>query len=329
MKSFALLAAALAASSAAFADAHLLNVSYDPTRELYQQLNPLFAADWQKRTGSAVTIDVSNGGSGKQARAILDGLEADVATLGIASDIDALAEQGKLLPRDWQKRLPQDSAPYTSTIVFVARKGNPKAIHDWPDLLQSGIQVVTPNPKTSAGGRWAFLAAYLQALHASGGDANKARDYVARLYRAVPVLDSGARGSTTTFAQRGIGDVLLAWENEAHLILKEFGAERFEIVVPKVSVLAQPPVAVVDKYAQKHGNEKLAEAYLRWLYSPEAQEVIAANFYRPTDPAVAARHASEFPPVERLNVSALGGIAKVQKDFFGDGGLFDQIYANK
>ncbi|MBX6420943.1 MAG: sulfate ABC transporter substrate-binding protein [Nevskia sp.] len=328
MKSFALLAVALAASSAAFADAHLLNVSYDPTRELYQQLNPLFAADWQKRTGSAVMIDVSNGGSGKQARAILDGLEADVATLGIASDIDALAEQGKLLPRDWQKRLPQDSAPYTSTIVFVVRKGNPKAIHDWPDLLQSGIQVVTPNPKTSAGGRWAFLAAYLQALHASGGDANKARDYVARLYRAVPVLDSGARGSTTTFA-RGIGDVLLAWENEAHLILKEFGAERFEIVVPKVSVLAQPPVAVVDKYAQKHGNEKLAEAYLRWLYSPEAQEVIAANFYRPTDPAVAARHASEFPPVERLNVSALGGIAKVQKDFFGDGGLFDQIYANK
>jgi sulfate/thiosulfate-binding protein len=326
MKTSVWLAFVLAASFAAAADTHLLNVSYDPTRELYQQLAPAFAGYWKQKTGETVVIETSNGGSGKQARAVLDGLEADVVTLGIASDIDALAEQGRLLPQDWQKRLPNDSSPYDSTIVFLIRKGNPKNIHDWPDLIKPGVSAIAPNPKTSSGGRWAFLAAYLQALHAPGGSSESARQYLTELYRRVPVLDSGARGSTTTFAQRGIGDVLLTWENEAHLALKEFGADQFEIVVPKVSVLAQPPVAVVDKYAHKHGTLKVAEAFLRWLYTPQAQEIIAKNYYRPTDPEVAMHHAAQFPALQRYSVAELGGIAKAQKDFFGDGGLFDQIY---
>lgn len=319
----------VAATAAQAASLHLLNVSYDPTRELYQQINPKFEAYWKARTGQTVVVDTSNGGSGKQARSVLDGLQADVVTLGIASDIDVLHDKADLLPANWQSRLPDDSSPYSSTIVFLVRKGNPKHIRDWDDLVKPGVSVVTPNPKTSSGARWAFLGAYIYALRHNDNDAARARAFVGTLYRNVPVLDSGARGSTTTFAQRGIGDVLLSWENEAHLAEKEFGADQFEIVTPSISVLAQPPVAVVDKYARKHGTEKLAEAYLRYLYTPEGQEIIAENFYRPLDPKVAARHAGEFPQVERVNVNTLGGIRKLQSEFFGDGGVFDQIYQPK
>jgi len=310
-------------------DGSLLNVSYDPTRELYQQVNTAFVADWKTKTGETLTIKQSHGGSSKQARAIVDGLEADVATLGIASDIDVLHDNGDLLPADWQSRLPGDSTPYTSTIVLLVRKGNPKAIKDWGDLVKPGTSVVTPNPKTSAGARWNFIAAWAYALKANANDEAKARAWIAQLYKNVPVLDTGARGSTLTFAQRGQGDVLIAWESEAHLALKEFGADKFELVMPSLSVLAQPPVAVVDKFAKKHGNEKAAEAYLRFLYTAQGQEIIAQNHYRPIDAAVAARHAAEFPNIELVTIQQFGGWKSAQPKFFGDGGVFDQIYQTR
>jgi sulfate transport system substrate-binding protein len=315
-----------AGSPAAAKDVQLLNVSYDPTRELYQQINVAFAADWKARTGDTLTIKQSHGGSSKQARAIIDGLEADVATLGIASDIDALHDNGNLLPADWQSRLPGDSTPYTSTVVLLVRHGNPKGVKDWADLTREGVVVITPNPKTSAGARWNFLAAYAYALHAHAEDETKAREFVAKVYGNVPVLDTGARASTLTFAQRGLGDVLIAWENEAYLALKEFGADKVDIISPSLSVLAQPPVAVVDKYAKKHGTEQIAEAYLRFLYTPAAQEIIAKNHYRPLDPAVAAHHAGDFPHIELVTIEHFGGWSKAQQKFFGDGGVFDQIY---
>ena len=308
------------------ADVTLLNVSYDPTRELYQQVNAAFAADYKAKTGDTVTIKQSHGGSSKQARAIIDGLEADVATLGIASDIDALHDNGDLVPADWQSRLPGDSTPYNSTIVLLVRKGNPKAIKDWADLVKPDVVVITPNPKTSAGARWNFLAAYAYALKANASDEGKAREWIGRLYKNVPVLDSGARGATLTFAQRALGDVLIAWENEAHLALKEFGGDKFEVIAPSLSVLAQPPVAVIDKNVKKHGTGKAAEAYLRFLYAPQAQEIIAQNHYRPLDPAVAARHAADFPKIELVTIQQFGGWKTAQPKFFGDGGVFDQIY---
>jgi len=322
----------LASSTSLFAgspspakDLQLLNVSYDPTRELYQQINAAFAADWKAKNGSTLTIRQSHGGSSKQARAIIDGLEADVATLGIASDIDAMHDNGDLLPANWQSRLPSDSTPYTSTIVLLVRHGNPKGVKDWGDLARDGIVVITPNPKTSAGARWNFLAAYAYALHAHADDDKKAREFVARVFRNVPVLDTGARAATLTFAQRGLGDVLIAWENEAYMAQKEFGADKFDIVSPSLSILAQPPVAIVDKYAKKHGTEAVAEAYLHFLYTPAAQEIIAGNHYRPLDPTVAAHHSGEFPRIELVTIERFGGWSKAQPQFFGDGGVFDQI----
>ncbi|PZQ09747.1 MAG: sulfate ABC transporter substrate-binding protein [Rhodanobacter denitrificans] len=319
-------AAGFATIGAAFgAEVSLFNVSYDPTRELYQDINVQFAAHWKAKSGDTVTIRQSHGGSSKQARAIIDGLEADVATLGIASDIDALHEHGDLLPADWQSRLPGDSTPYVSTVVLLVRKGNPKGVRDWNDLIKPGVSVITPNPKTSAGARWNVLAAYAYALKHNGGDETRAQDFLRALFKNVPVLDTGARGSTVTFAQRGLGDVLIAWENEAHLVLKEFGADKFDIVVPPTSILAQPPVAVVDQYARKHGNEALAEAYLRYLYTPEAQETIARHYYRPLDPTVAARHRDRFPTLELVTIEAFGGWKSAQARFFGEGGVFDQV----
>jgi sulfate/thiosulfate transport system substrate-binding protein len=305
--------------------AELLNVSYDPTRELYTQLNEKFIADWKAKSGEVISIKQSHGGSSAQARKIIDGLEADVATLGIASDIDALHDKADLLPADWQQRLPGDSTPYNSTIILLVRKGNPKGIKDWSDLIKPGISVITPNPKTSAGARWNFLAAWAYALKQNGGDEAKARTWVGQLYKNVPVLDTGARGSTVTFAQRDLGDVLIAWENEAYLAISEFG-DKFDIVVPPTSILAQPPVAVVDKNAKKHGTEKLAEAYLKFLYTPDAQEIIAKNHYRPLDPTVAAKYASSFPKIELSNISQFGGWKIAQPKFFGENGVFDQIY---
>jgi sulfate transport system substrate-binding protein len=325
----AVLSAFAAVGAAQAADQHLLNVSYDPTRELYEAINAKFAADWKAKTGDTVTIQQSHGGSSKQARAIIDGLEADVATLGIASDIDALHDQGALIAEDWQTRLPQDSTPYTSTIVLLVRKGNPKQIKDWNDLARADVQVITPNPKTSAGARWNFLGAYVYGLQKNNNDQKKALDFVGQIYKNVPVLDSGARGSTTTFAQRGLGDVLITWENEAYLTLKEFGSDQFEIVAPSISMFAQPPVAVVDKYAAKHGTEKLAKAYLDFLYTPAAQEIIAEQHYRPIDPKVSAEHAKEFASIKMVNIKELGGWRKVQPAFFGDGGYFDSIYQKK
>lgn len=320
-----LFAAAAVVPALAF-PAELLNVSYDPTRELYQQINAKFAEQWKARTGETLTIKQSHGGSSKQARAIIDGLEADVATLGIASDIDALHDNGDLVPDNWQSRLPGDSTPYNSTIVLLVRKGNPKQIKDWDDLVRPGVAVITPNPKTSAGARWNFLAAYAFALKKYKDDDAKAREFITALYRNVPTLDSGARGSTTTFAQRGQGDVLITWENEAYLAINEFGADKFDIVPPSISILAQPPVAVVDKNAAKHGTAKVAEAYLRYLYTPEAQEIIAANHYRPLDPKVAAEHAGDFPKLDLVTIARFGGWRTAQPKFFGDGGVFDQIY---
>jgi len=324
-RAIAVLFASLFAAAAVQAkEVKLLNVSYDPTRELYQAVNPVFAAHWKGQTGDDVVIKQSHGGSSKQARSIMDGLEADVATLGIASDIDALHEHGDLLPENWQTRLPSDSTPYTSTIVLLVKKGNPKGIKDWADLVKPGIAVITPNPKTSAGARWNFLAAWTYALKANANDDAKARAWIAQLYKNVPVLDTGARGATLTFAQRGLGDVLIAWENEAHLALKEFG-EQFEIVLPSLSILAQPPVAVIDKNAKKHETEKVAEAYLKFLYTPEAQEIIAQNFFRPIDGTVAARHAKDFPKIELATIAQFGGWKAAQPKFFADGGVFDQI----
>ncbi len=305
----------------------LLNVSYDPTRELYQELNAAFVRQWRTKSGKTVAIHQSHGGSSKQARAVLDGLEADIVTLALAYDIDAIAEGG-LLPRDWQKRLPHNSSPYTSTIVFLVRKGNPRGIRDWSDLVKPGVQVITPNPKTSGGARWNYLAAWAYALRQPGGSDARAREFVTALYRNVPVLDSGARGSTTTFVQRGIGDVLLAWENEAFLSIKELGPDKVDVVIPSLSILAEPPVAVVDKVVEKKGTRALAQAYLEYLYTPEGQELAAKHYYRPRLPAVAQKYASTFPKVELVTIDgAFGGWPKAQKDHFADGGLFDQIYA--
>ena len=319
----------LVTAPVARADITLLNVSYDPTRELYQDFNPAFAKAWQAKGGDKVTIKQSHGGSGKQARSVIDGLDADVVTLALADDINAIADNAKLLPADWQKRLPHNSTPYTSTIVFLVRKGNPKAIKDWDDLVKPGVSVITPNPKTSGGARWNYLAAWAFAKQKYGDD-TKARDFVAQLYRNVPVLDSGARGSTTTFVERGVGDVLLAWENEAFLALKEFGPDKFEIVAPSLSILAEPPVAVVDRNVDRKGTRKAAEAYLQYLYSDEGQEIAARNFYRPTDPKVAAKYAGKFPKLTLVTIDgAFGGWPNATKTHFADGGTFDQIYLAK
>jgi sulfate transport system substrate-binding protein len=308
-------------------DIKLLNVSYDPTRELYKEVNTAFAKQWKDTTGDTVTIQQSHGGSGKQARAVIDGLQADVVTLALASDVDAIADHSGLLPQDWQKRLPQNAAPYTSTIVFLVRKGNPWNIKDWNDLVKSGISVVTPNPKTSGGARWNYLAAWAYALHHNNNDEAKAKEFVSKLYKNVPVLDTGARGSTTTFAQRGIGDVLITWENEAYLALAEFGADKFDLVVPSESILAEPTVAVVEKNAEKHGTTQVAEAYLKFLYTPEGQAIIAKNFYRPRLESALSAATVKFPPIKLVTVDEqFGGWRKAQKTFFDDGGVFDQIY---
>jgi len=314
-------------SSPARAQTTILNVSYDPTRELYEDYNAVFAKYWKATTGQDLSIKQSHGGSGKQARAVIDGLEADVVTLGLAYDIDAIADQTQLLPPDWQKRLPDNSTPYTSTIVLLVRKGNPKAIKDWDDLAKPGVSVITPNPKTSGGARWNYLAAWGYALKHNGGDQAKARDFVARIYKNVPVLDSGARGSTTTFVERGLGDVLIAWENEALVALKEFGNGKFEVVYPSVSILAEPPVAIVDKVAQRHGTTAVAEAYLKYLYTEPGQEVIARNFFRPRLKPVADKYRKQFPAIPMFTVDdTFGGWRTAQKTHFADGGVFDQIY---
>jgi sulfate/thiosulfate transport system substrate-binding protein len=305
----------------------LLNVSYDPTREFYEEYNAAFAKHYKAKTGEVVTVKQSHGGSGKQARTVIDGLPADVVTLALAGDIDAIATNGKLLPVNWQSRLPHNSAPYTSTIVFLVRKGNPKNIKDWGDLVRPGISVITPNPKTSGGARWNYLAGWAWALQQPGGSEATAKDYVRKVFRNVPVLDTGARGSTTTFVQRGIGDVLLAWENEAFLSIKELGADKVQIVVPSLSILAEPPVAVVDKVVLRRGTREAATEYLKYLYSPEAQEIIAKNFYRPIDEKVAAKYAQQFPKIKLVTIADFGGWAKAQKAHFADGGMFDQIYA--
>jgi sulfate transport system substrate-binding protein len=305
----------------------LLNVSYDPTRELYDDYNKAFAAHWKAKTGDTVIVNQSHGGSGKQARSVIDGLGADVVTLALAYDIDALASQGKLIPANWQTRLPNNSTPYTSTIVFLVRKGNPKHIHDWSDLVRSGIEVITPSPKTSGGARWNYLAAWAWALKQPGGSDATAEAFVKKLYANVPVLDSGARGATVTFVERGIGDVLLAWENEAFLAVKELGPDKFDIVVPSLSILAEPPVSIVDKVVDKHGTRQVAEEYLRYLYSKEGQEIAAKHFYRPRDPDVAAKYAGQFPAITLVTVdSAFGGWTKAQAAHFADGGSFDRIY---
>jgi sulfate/thiosulfate transport system substrate-binding protein len=319
--------AAFGFGSFAIADAlTLLNVSYDPTRELYQEYNAAFARHWKKESGQDVTVKQSHGGSGKQARAVIDGLDADVVTLALAHDVDALHENGGLLAKNWQSRLPDNSAPYTSTIVFVVRKGNPNGIKNWDDLAKPGIKVVTPNPKTSGGARWNYLAAWGYVLE-NGGDEAKAREFLAALFKNVPVLDSGARGSTTTFVQRGIGDVLISWENEAYLILKEFGADKFQIVNPSISILAEPTVAVVDKVVDKHGTRALAEAYLKYLYSAEGQDIAGKNYYRPRNAEAAAKYEKNFAKIKLFTIDErFGGWAKAQKTHFDDGGVFDKIY---
>ena len=314
----------------AFAQQEILNVSYDPTRELYQDYNKAFAKHWKQQTKQDVTFKQSHGGSGKQARGVIDGLEADVVTLALAYDIDAIHDKAKLIPEDWQKRLPNNSSPYTSTIVFLVRKGNPKHIKDWNDLVKPGIAVITPNPKTSGGARWNYLAAWAYALKQKGGSEATAKDFLAKLFKNVPVLDSGARGSTTTFVQRGQGDVLLAWENEAFLAVNELGKDKFEIIVPSLSILAEPPVSVVDKVVDRKGTRKVAEAYLKYLYSPEGQEIAAKNYYRPRDKKVAAKYAKQFPKVKLVTIDdTFGGWRKAQKTHFEDGGVFDQIYSGK
>ncbi len=329
-RALAFVAASFFAFAAHAADVTLLNVSYDPTRELYQQYDAAFAAFWKAKTGDTVSVKQSHGGSGRQARSVIDGLDADVVTLALAYDIDEIAEKSKVIAPDWQKRLPHNSAPYTSTYVFLVRKGNPKGLRDWGDLVKPGVSVVTANPKTSGGARWGYLAAYGYALRAPGGNDAKARDFIARLFRQVPVLDSGARGATVTFADRGIGDVLLAWENEAHLARKEFGADKFDIVYPPTSILAEPPIAVVDKVVDRRGTRKVAEAYLEHLYSTEGQEIAAKNFYRPIDDKVAAKYAVQFPKIALFTIDEVfGGWAKAQKTHFADGGVFDQIYSVK
>jgi len=326
-----LVALAVAATAAvSFAkEITLLNVSYDPTRELYQDIDATFPKYWKARTGDDLKINASHGGSGAQSRAVQDGLDADVVTLALAYDIDALANKG-LLAKDWQKKFKDNSTPYTSTIVFLVRKGNPKGIHEWSDIAKPGVGVVVANPKTSGGARWAYLAAYGWALKQPGASDATARDYIKKVYENVPVLDSGARGSTVTFAQRGVGDVLLAWENEAYLSLKEFGADKFDVVYPSASILAEPPVAIVDKVVDKKGTRAVAQAYLEYLYTPEAQEIEAKNFYRPIDPTVAAKYASKFPKLRLFSIDdTFGGWTNAQKTHFADGGVFDQIYTKK
>ena len=317
---------ALAAPTLQAAEVSLLNVSYDPTRELYQEVNTAFAKQWKARTGDDVKVRQSHGGSGKQARSVIDGLEADVVTLALGYDIEAIAER-KIVGTDWQKRLPHNSAPYTSTIVFLVRKGNPKGIKDWSDLVKSGVSVITPNPKTSGGARWNHLAAWGYALKQPGGNEAGAREFLGKLYKNVPVLDSGARGATTTFVERGIGDVLIAWENEAILAIKELGPDKVEIVAPTVSILAEPPVAVVDKNVDKRGTRKVAEAYLQFLYTDEGQEIIAKNYYRPATEKAAAKYAAQFPKVKLFTLAEVAGNwGQAQKAHFADGGVFDQIY---
>jgi sulfate/thiosulfate transport system substrate-binding protein len=312
------------------AETTLLNVSYDPTRELYQEYNTAFAKYWKAKTGEDVKINQSHGGSGKQARAVIDGLEADVVTLALAGDVEQLHSKGNLIPADWQKRLPNNASPYTSTIVFLVRKGNPKGIKDWPDLAKEGVEVVTPNPKTSGGARWNYLAAWGYALKQPGGSDATAKDLVSKIYKNTKVLDTGARGSTTTFVERGIGDVLIAWENEAYLSVKELGPDKFEIVTPTLSILAEPPVSVVDKVVDKRGTRKVAEAYLNYLYSDEGQEIAGKNFYRPRSAKVAEKYAKQFAPVKLFTIDEVfGGWAKAQKTHFDDGGVFDQIYGSK
>jgi sulfate transport system substrate-binding protein len=320
------LALGLAAPWAQARNITLLNVSYDPTRELYREFNAAFATHWKQTTGQNLTVRMSHGGAGKQARSVIDGLEADVVTLALAYDIDAIAERARLFPADWQKRLPHNSSPYTSTIVLLVRKGNPKGIKDWDDLARPGISVITPNPKTSGGARWNFLAAWGHALKKTGSD-DKARNFVRTIYRNVPVLDSGARGSTVTFAERGIGDVFISWENEAFLALNELGQDKFEIVVPSLSILAEPPVTLVDRVVDKRGTRNVAQAYLQYLYSPVGQDIAGKHYYRPTDPAAQARYAARFPKVNLFRIDEVfGGWQAAQKRFFDDGGVFDQIY---
>jgi sulfate transport system substrate-binding protein len=322
-----ILGSLLLATSAFAADVTLLNVSYDPTRELYSDFNKAFAAAHQKDTGKSIEIKQSHGGSGSQARSVIDGLQADVVTLALAYDIDAIANKN-LLAKDWQAKLPQNSAPYTSTIVFLVRKGNPKGIKDWDDLIKSGVQVITPNPKTSGGARWNYLAAWGYALKKYGGE-DKAKKFVGDIYKNVPVLDTGARGSTVTFVERGVGDVLLAWENEAFLAVKEFGKDKFEIVAPPLSILAEPPIAIVDTVVEKKGTRAAAEAYLKYWYTKEGQEIAARNFYRPRDAAVGEKYADSFAKVSLFTIDdVFGGWTKAQKEHFGEGGVFDQIYKN-
>jgi sulfate/thiosulfate transport system substrate-binding protein len=317
----------LGASAQAQKNVTLLNVSYDPTRELYQEFNAAFAKYWQGKTGEVVTVNQSHGGSGKQARAVIDGLEADVVTLALAYDIDEIHQKAKRIPADWQKRLADNSSPYTSTIVLLVRKGNPKGIKDWEDLGKPGISVITPNPKTSGGARWNYLAAWGYALRQPSGDEAKAKDLVTRIFKNVPVLDSGARGSTTTFVERGIGDVFISWENEALLAVKELGKDKFEIIYPSVTILAEPPVTVVDKVVDKHGTREVAQAYLEYLYTEEGQKITAKHYYRPRLAAVATQYAEQFPKVNLFTIDEVfGGWEKAQKTHFADGGTFDQIY---
>jgi|SRR5690554_2460650 len=321
------LAAPLSVSAA---DVTLLNVSYDPTRELYADFNKAFTAHWKAKTGNNATVKQSHGGAGKQARAVIDGLQADVVTLALAYDIDEIHAKAKLIPKDWQTRLPNNSAPYTSTIVLLVRKGNPKNIKDWDDLAKPGITVITPNPKTSGGARWNYLAAWGYELKRNGGDQQKAKEFVKKIYANVPVLDSGARGSTITFVERGIGDVFISWENEAFLALKELGPDKFEIVVPSVSILAEPPVTIVDKVVDKRKTREVAQAYLEYLYSDEGQEIAAKHYYRPTNPKFIEKYAHQFPKVNLFNIDEVfGGWQKAQKEHFADGGTFDQIYSKR
>jgi sulfate transport system substrate-binding protein len=327
LASFLLSLVSLAVPAHAQKTIELLNVSYDPTRELYQDYNAAFARYWKAKTGDDVVIKQSHGGSGKQARSVIDGLPADVVTLALAADVDALASVAKLIPADWQKRLPENSAPYTSTIVLLVRKGNPKGIKDWDDLIRPGVSVITPNPKTSGGARWNYLAAWGYALKKFNGDEAKAKEFIGALYRNVPVLDSGARGSTTTFVQRGIGDVLISWENEAFLALKESGGDQFAIVVPSLSILAEPTVAWVDKVVDRKGTKAVAKAYLEYLYSDEGQDIAGKNFYRPRSAQAAAKYAAQFPQIKLITIDdVFGGWTKAQKAHFADGGVFDQIY---
>jgi sulfate transport system substrate-binding protein len=328
-KYLGIIAAILLSTSAGAADRELLNVSYDPTRELYEEYNALFAKHWKETKNEDVKITQSHGGSGKQARGVIDGLQADVVTLALAYDIDAIAERAKLLPTEWQSKLPHNSTPYSSTIVFLVKKGNPKNIKDWDDLTREGIQVITPNPKTSGGARWNYLAAYGYALEKFGKDEAKAQEFVGKIFKNAPILDTGARGATITFVQRGLGDVLISWENEAFLAKNELGNDKFDIIVPSISILAEPPVAVVDKNANKKGNIEVAREYLNYLYSPEAQEVIAKNYYRPSDPKVAAKYAEKFPKLKLLTIADFGGWKAAQEKHFSDGGLFDKIFSTK